>query len=233
MTNAYVFSFEGLDNCGKTTQIDLASSYLRDKGVEFIVECEPGATAFGGALRMLLKHPETTYRALNTILGGHADFKNLDLVEKKNSLSELFGFLAARAEFVDKIVAPAIASGTTVLTDRHVDSTTTYQGFGLFEGDEAMLSLINLSHNSIWAGRSNLKPVKTFVLDIPYEVMVARAGSNQADFIESRGKGFFDRVRAGYAFVEEQDSGRVVTIDGTLQPREVFGKIKKHLDDLF
>jgi len=160
----YVISFEGVDNCGKDTQINLTRDYLRERSVPFTVEKEPGTTSFGTALRMLLKHPSETYTVLNDGFSAHRDFDRINSInQKKGSLSELLGFLASRAEFVEKIVAPAIMSGTTLIANRHMDSTTAYQGFGLFGGDQKIMEIIQDVHYAMFEGREELRPVRTFM----------------------------------------------------------------------
>ena len=232
-TPKHFLSFEGLDNCGKTTQIEKLSAYLAEKEIPFIVAREPGGTAYGDTLRMVLKHPRATYAVLNTGMANHSDFRPLLTDEETAPLAELLGFLGARANFLAKIVEPSLEQGVSVIADRHIDSTVAYQGYGSFQGKATILELIDLAHTVVaTTGRGILCPTRTFFLDIGYDTMVARAKGG-LDAFERRGRNFFARVRGGYRKIAEQDGQRVVTIDGTLTPERIFQEIKVEVDGLY
>lgn len=99
-------SFEGLDGCGKTTQIELLHKYFQTRGYEVVRVREPGGTALGERIRELLLHEQMCDR------------------------SELLLFLASRAQLVEMIIKPALRAGKVVLADRFAHSSTAYQGCG-------------------------------------------------------------------------------------------------------
>ena len=101
-------TFEGIEGCGKTTQIELLYTYLQGKGHSVIKTREPGGTAFGESLRSSF---------LNT-------------ATKVYPLSELLVFMAMRAQHVDELILPALKEGTIVLCDRFTDASYAYQGYG-------------------------------------------------------------------------------------------------------
>ena len=116
-SEARFISFEGLDGCGKTTQIKKLGAYLAQSRIPHALTHEPGGTALGGALRRILKDPRSVYRAFNGVFAGHPDFQTLNEDEQRFSASELLLFLAARAEFVAQVVQPHLEQDVSVLTD--------------------------------------------------------------------------------------------------------------------
>ncbi|MBU1610205.1 MAG: dTMP kinase, partial [Proteobacteria bacterium] len=102
-------TFEGIEGCGKSTQIKLLTSYLEELGREVLVTLEPGGSRIGRELRKLLLTMESQ-----------------DLTGE----SELFLYLADRAQHVSQVIRPALTAGKVVLSDRFADSTVAYQGYG-------------------------------------------------------------------------------------------------------
>ena len=111
-------SFEGLDGCGKTTQARLLSRALEETGVEVVLTREPGGTPLGERIRDLVLH------------GDHVA-----------PWAEAALYAAARAQHVEELIRPALARGATVVCDRYVDSSVTYQGAGRQLGVEEVLGL--------------------------------------------------------------------------------------------
>ena len=184
-------SFEGIDGCGKTTQLNRLRAHLEISGVEVIATREPGGTALAEALRQTLLH------------GG--DIK---------ARAELLLFGAARAQHAREIIAPALARGAWVLCDRFVDSSEAYQGGGLGL-DRAFIRAMNAF------ATDNLMPALTFFVDAAPDVAALRRAGEKADRIEARGAQFTQRVRAVYREIATRERERVVTIDGELAPDEV------------
>jgi dTMP kinase len=186
MTNKGLFiTFEGVDGCGKTTQMKLLAEYLSNHGYEVVLTREPGAKGLGEKIREILLHSDV----------------------EVSSSAESFLFLADRAQHIDKIVNPAIAEGKIVLCDRHTDSTIAYQGYGR-EMDIEQLRMLN---DLATGGRI---PDLTFVFDIDVETSMARVGSEQ-DRMESSGIEFFNKVRNGYLNIAKEEPDRVKVIDAT------------------
>ena len=213
--------FEGIDHCGKTTQLRRTADFLAHNQIPFVTEKEPGSTALGGTLRRLLKEPVTVYNAMNATFTGHPDFTPLDVNQVRTGLSEMHLFLAARSNFLELLVRPRLEKGITVLADRCGDSTETYQGGGTYEGNTAVIAHIR-ANNAFLFKKAGVPPGLTFLLDIPYEVMMQRAQGDKLDAFESRGKDYFDRVRAAYLTLAREEPGRITLIDGTLLPDTIF-----------
>ena len=185
MKNGLFITFEGADGCGKTTQIELLDTYLRNKGFNTLLTREPGAKGLGVKLREII----------------------LNYDGEVSPQAESFLFLADRAQHIDCIIKPALKEGTIVLCDRHTDSTVAYQGYG--RGLD--LDRIN-SLNEIATG--GLKPDLTIVFDIDVETSMSRVGKNK-DRMESAGMEFFNRVRNGYLEIAKQEPDRVKVIDSS------------------
>ena len=185
MPKGLFITFEGVDGCGKTTQIKLLDEYLRKLGYKTLLTREPGAKGLGENLREIL----------------------LNYDGEVSSKCESFLFLADRAQHVDCIIKPAIDKGIIVLCDRHTDSTIAYQGYGRGVDKEELKNL-----NSIATG--GLKPNLTIVFDVDIETSAKRVGKEK-DRMESAGIEFFERVRNGFLEIAKQEPARVKVIDST------------------
>ena len=198
-----LITFEGIDGCGKTTQIGLLSAHLSELGKDVLTLREPGGTEFSEKIRDLLLHSK----------------------DKLSAQSELFLFEAARSDLVEKVIKPALEKGTIVILDRFYDSTTAYQGYGRQINLEAVKEINELSI-------SGLKPDVTFFLDIPLEVSNNRANLRKLDKIEQSGDSFFNRVIKGYRQLAKDEPDRIVSIDGTSTIGENFRIIKDKIINL-
>ena len=184
MKTGLFITFEGIDGCGKTTQINLLKNYLENNGYKVILTREPGAKGLGEKLREIL----------------------LNYDGEVSSNCESFLFLADRAQHIDTIIKPAIQNGVVVLCDRHTDSTVAYQGYG------RSLDLDQIKHlNNI--ATSGVKPDITFILDIDIETSLIRIGKGR-DRMENSGREFFERVRNGYIEISKQEPERVKLLNG-------------------
>ena len=186
---------EGIDGCGKTTQIQhlrqwLPSSGLMPAGAELVVTREPGGTELGRALRELLLHPPGAAAPCST--------------------AELLLYAADRAQHVQEHIRPALEAGHWVLSDRFSGSTAAYQGYG------RGLSLQLIEQLSLIACRG-LQPDLTLLLDVPLAESLRRRGHRPADRIEASGEAFLARVCAGFAALAAQPGWQ--RLDGT-QPAD-------------
>lgn len=225
-------SFEGIDGCGKTTQVNNLMKYLSKKHLPYIKTREPGGTVLGEMIRRLVKYPEETYE----ILKKHHKYNKDFIVIKKHQLrtrpAEILLFQAARAELVNYIIEPNLKSGINVIADRFADSTRAYQGGGGYKGDPKAIDFINSVHNYILQGNW---PNKTFLLRIPYNVSrerLAALGTGNDDF-EKRRKEFTMGVINEYDNIAKDYPERVVVIDSTKPREEVFEQILKYVRPLF
>lgn len=189
-------SFEGIDFCGKSTQIALLEKYFLSKGRKFKTVREPGGTDFSEQLREILL------------------FSKHDIDET----TEIFLFSASRSYLVNHLINQEITSGNIVICDRFFDSTLAYQGYGRGGNISAIKSI-----NSLAAG--NTIPDITFFIDIPPEEMAKRSTGSSRDRIEESGLEFYRRVAAGYKIIAAENPGRIVEIDGIRPVDEVFAKI--------
>jgi dTMP kinase len=167
---------EGIDGCGKTTQIEalrhwLPASGLIPAGCGLVVTREPGGTAFGQALRDLLLHPPAHQVPLER--------------------AELLLYAADRAQHVAECIAPSLAGGQWVLSDRFSGSTTAYQGHARGLSLEAIHQLEQFA-------TAGLQPDLTLWLDVPVEQALLRRRDRGQDRIEAEGEGFLERVRNGF-----------------------------------
>ncbi len=168
---------EGIDGCGKSTQIEqlrqwLPGSGLMSPGAELLTSREPGGTPLGQALRQLLLHPP----------GAVAPCPG----------AELLLYAADRAQHVEQCIAPALAAGHWVVSDRFTGSTVAYQGHG------RGLSL-ELIHQLETIATAGLEADFTLWLDLPLTHALQRRGDRPADRIEAAGQAFLERVGRGFA----------------------------------
>ena len=175
---------EGIDGCGKTTQLRhlanwLPRSGLMPEGARLHLTREPGGTALGMALRKLVLHPP-----------GDAS---------PEPLAELLLYAADRAQHVAQLIRPALEQGHWVLSDRFSGSTLAYQGYGR----EVDLDLIQQLEQIATAG---LVPDLTFWLELSVEESLVRRDARSNDRIEAEGVDFLTRVATGFAVLARERS---------------------------
>ena len=202
-------TFEGLDGCGKSTQLERLAAALRKHGCHVVETREPGGTATGDKIRKLLLDTGTS-----------------DL----SSLAELALMFASRAQHIKEVVQPALAEGRVVLCDRFTDSTEAYQGGGRKLGSEPVLAL----HHILC---SDLQPDLTILMDsdVAHSVERARrrnsrtAGSSRGKPDETRfeqeSRAFFGRVRQAYLAIAVREPDRVAVVDARGTPAETHARI--------
>ena len=186
-------TFEGVEGCGKTTQMSLAADRLRAMGHTVETTREPGGTPAGAAVRKILLSPDT----------GDLD-----------PMTELLLFSAARRELITRVIRPALETGAIVLCDRFADSTTAYQGYGRGLDMELIRKITETTLDGLW-------PDLTIVLDVPAEEGLKRAngrmekeGRGEARF-ENEDVEFHRRVRQGFLDIAKREPGRVKVVDST------------------
>ena len=192
-------TFEGLDGSGKTTQAELLAESLRHEGRDVVATREPGGTRLGEHVRSIL-------------LDGEA----------MSPWAEAALFAAARAELVDRVIAPALAAGSDVVSDRYVDSSLAYQGIARELGLDEVLEL------NLRATRG-LLPDRTVLVLVDPEEALRRA--HRADRIEREGIEFHRAVDDAYRTLAEMFPDRIVTVDGTLPADVIAEQIRGRLRD--
>jgi dTMP kinase len=192
-------TFEGPEGSGKTTQIELLSGYLEEKGYSVLATREPGGTSIGDKIRVILLDP-----------------RNTDMLPA----SEALLFSAARAQIVNQVIRPHLAQGRIVLCDRYADSTLAYQGYGHGLDLEMLRAITALA-------TEGLKPDLTVYLDIDVEEGLRRkldahkASNSEWNRIDRQEMAFHRRVREGYLKMATQEPDRWLVIDAT-QPLEAI-----------
>ncbi len=206
MSRGIFITLEGGDGAGKTTQIRLLSEALRAQGRDVVLTREPGGTPEAEKIRDFLVKRD----------GG--DW---------TPMAECLLLYAARQMHVENLIKPALAEGKIVISDRFADSTRAYQSFGHGLPLETVESL-----NKISLG--DFAPDLTFILDLPVEVGVARAGkrmaddNSQEDRFERIGGGFHERLRQGFLEIAKRDADRCVVIDATRSVEQIAADIATH-----
>jgi dTMP kinase len=196
----FFITFEGIDGCGKTTQLELAERFLTERGRETLVVREPGSTPLSERIRDIL----------------------LDNGLTINPVSELMLYVAARAELVRNVIVPALEAGKVVLCDRFYDSTTAYQGYGR----DIDVTLINQLHRLTVGEHS---PHLTFLIDVDYDTSLSRR-KLAADRLESESKEFFGKVRDGFIEIARAEPNRVIVIDGCKSIDSIFTEVRHWLE---
>lgn len=193
-------TFEGIEGCGKSTQIRLLAQALETAGHRVLVTREPGGCPIADQIRAVLLNAENSAMA---------------------PLTEVLLYAAARAQHLAELVAPALQSGMTVLCDRFSDATRAYQAFG--RGlDRAMVEGLN---SLACAG---IAPSLTLLLDCPVEVGLSRARSRidassgpREERFELESLNFHQRVRDGYLTLAAEEPARFCLIDAQGTPEQV------------
>ena len=173
---------EGLDGCGKTTQLQALRQWLPASGLiapgrQLLVTREPGGTPLGLALRQLLLHPPGDAAPAPT--------------------AELLLYAADRAQHVEYTIRPALERGDWVLSDRFAGSTVAYQGYGRGLSHDLIAQLEAIATGGLTADL-------TLWLDLPLAESLRRRGDRPADRIEASGEAFLQRVAEGFAALAQQ-----------------------------
>ncbi len=190
-------TLEGIDGCGKSTQIEMLADALSRRGVEPVVTREPGGTLMGERIRKLLS-------------------------EAGNSMSaetELLLIVAARAQHVRELIGPALEAGRVVISDRYTDSSVAFQGYG------RGLDLATVHEMNRFA-TGGLTPDLTILFDLDPALARARLDrrtrsaapdevDSDLDYLNREEKAFHERVRNGYLRLRESDPSRIRLVDSS------------------
>ena len=195
-------TFEGLDGCGKSTQMELLASALRDRGYMVLVTREPGGTALGEAVRDLLLDPR--YHGMS-------------------ARSEALLYAAARAHLVEQVIRPALADGQVVLCDRYLDSSLAYQGYGRGLGTDDIITL------NVWATEC-LFPDLTIYLDLDDAVRGTRLAA-VPDRLEAEDTAFHRRVGEGFHELLKAYPHRIHRVEAAGTEAEVQARVQAVVED--
>tara|TARA_Y100000996_G_C22465275_1_gene619787 strand:- start:214 stop:834 length:621 start_codon:yes stop_codon:yes gene_type:complete len=179
-----IISFEGIDGCGKTTQINLLLKYFVDNNIDSDILREPGGTIISENIREIL-------------------------LDSKNQISpetETLLFLSARSIITNDIILPALEKNKVVLCDRFIDSTLAYQGYGR-KIDCDLIKKINLFATQM------IMPDLTLVFDIEPDLAFKRIERKNMDRMELSGREFLNNVRIGYLKIVEENPERCKLIN--------------------
>ena len=195
-------TLEGVDGAGKSSHIEFIADAVRTRGRHVIVTREPGGTELAERLREAI------------------------LTEAMPPIVETLLVFAARADHVERVIKPALATGQYVICDRFTDATVAYQGAGNGVSADLITRLAEAAH-------PGLKPHRTLVFDCPYEVArerLAKAG-RKLDRFEREDRAFFERVRGAYLAIAKAEPRRIVVIDASRDAHGVREQIKTALTD--
>lgn len=192
-------TFEGLDFCGKSTQVNLLIEYLEKEGNKIVLLREPGGTVISEKIREIL-----------------LDKKNLEMCTE----TELLLFYASRSQLINEKILPELKRGNIVISDRFFDSSTAYQGYGR----GLSVSFIN-ELNKFVVGKSI--PDITFFLDISIDEIEKRKllfNKESFDRIESSVIDFWHKVREGYLAIAKNEN-RFCIIDASQTIEDIHKEI--------
>jgi len=201
LASAFI-TFEGIDGCGKSTQLRMLASELRLRGREVVATREPGGTSLGIRLREAL----------------------LDVDQQIDPLAELLLYAADRAQHVRALICPALDAGHIVLSDRYADATIAYQGAGRGFPAHIINEVVTLATGGLW-------PHLTFVFDLPVEEGRARAARRaertrgNPDRLDTEDVEFHGRVRDAYLQIAANEPERVRVIDASGSVQETHASV--------
>jgi dTMP kinase len=212
---SFFITFEGIEGCGKTTQIQLLKEFLEKRGYQVVTTREPGGTPIGDKIRSIL-----------------LDSRNSEIDLK----TELLLYQAARAQHVKDVLRPSLKQGHIVICDRFTDATLVYQGYAQ-ELSKEFIALLNQFVTD------TLIPDLTILIDCPVEIGLKRAHDRMALSLEGpcegrfeeKSSGFHQAIRSGYLDIADNNSTRFYIADGREDPltvqRSVQSAVLKKLEE--
>jgi dTMP kinase len=211
MKKGVLIALEGIEGCGKSTQAKMLGDALIKKGKDVVLTYEPGATRIGSSIR-------------NVLLS--VDNNNM------NNYTELYLYLADRAQHLSEVISPYYRAGKIIISDRFYLSTVVYQGYG--RGID--LNLIKQLHSQL---PCFIIPDLTFIFDISLEESfrrttqrIAENHQEQWSRFEKEKRSFHTKIREGFLHVQQNDSEHIKIIDGSMPVNEIGDELLTHVEQL-
>ena len=200
----FFISFEGIDGCGKSTQIDFLTKHFTKMKKPVVKTEEPGGTAGSNEIRKILLRENNFQWSVET---------------------ETLLFMAARNDHVEKVIKPAIKDNKIVICDRFMDSTLVYQGMRSTKAKKLSLKLFELIA---------INPDITFLIDMEPEIALNRAmrRATEEDRFENYGINFQRELRKNFLDIAHRQSNRIKIINGNQSPEDVAAQINKSIKTL-
>ena len=197
-------TFEGIDGCGKTTQINYITERFAKMKKPVVKTEEPGGTAGSNEIRKILLRENNFQWSVET---------------------EALLFMAARNDHVEKVIKPSINDNKIVICDRFMDSTLVYQGMRSSRAKQLSLDLFQLIA---------INPDITFLIDMEPEIALRRAlsRSTKEDRFENYGISFQHELRKNFLDIAHKHSDRIRIIDGNQTPEDVAAQINESIEPL-
>ena len=197
-------TFEGIDGCGKSTQIDFLTKHFAKIKKPVVKTEEPGGTAGSNEIRKILLRENNFQWSVET---------------------EALLFMAARNDHVEKVIKPSINDNKIVICDRFMDSTLVYQGMRSSRAKQLSLNLFELIA---------INPDVTFLIDMEPEIALRRAlsRSTKEDRFENYGISFQRELRKNFLDIAHKHSDRIRIIDGNQTPKDVAAQINESIEAL-
>ena len=196
-------TFEGVDGCGKSTQMSLLSEYLSEKGIDEVLTSAPGGCPISEKIREILLSKES---------GEMTDY------------TEAMLYAAARVQHIDEIILPSVQNGSVVLCDRYIDSSVAYQAYGRGLGLDTVMQINRYA-------AEKCMPDYTLMFDVSPELAFERMQPRSSqDRLESSGADFFSRVYRGFKEQAEREE-RIIIIDASGSMEETRKELCRFADE--
>lgn len=200
---AVLITVEGVEGSGKSTQCARLEQHLVERGLQVVRTSEPDGTPLGLRVRGLFEAAGPT----------------------PTPLTQTFLFMAARQEHVTRVIAPALARGAVVISDRYADATVAYQGYGQGMDVQTIREMNMLATGGVL-------PDLTLVLDLDPAAGMRRIRGRALDTFEKMDTAFHRRVREGYLEIARADKNRVVVLDADREPEALHADAVRAVDEL-
>ncbi len=196
-------TFEGVDGCGKSTQMRFLAEYLESRGIAPVLTREPGGCEIAEKIRDIL-----------------LDIENKEMCDHTEALL----YAAARAQHVEQVICPAVSEGKVVLCDRFIDSSLAYQGMGRKLGMDEIMEINRFAING-------MMPDQTFFLDFPPHLAFQRMNEKRVhDRLETQEEAFYVQLYNGFIGLCARFPERIIRIDASGDKFCTRGIVQKEME---